>query len=648
VDVDDGTTVAVVQTQSPVVMVIPFNEVKTEVVDQKVRTGVTRVGGSVVTDVVVITPTPGAVVTAIGAGQLVTQTVVNNVGGTPVTRVFVTTPVGSPPQPISYTVVRDSGGTLITEVIVTTPTGAPGQPVTLTAVDIVGGTPVTQVVVNTANGAVFQPATYTITTNVGGTRTVITATPSPMTIVETINGTPVTRFTTPLVGAFTFTTGGTLTTQTLVTTPTGPELITLTFTYTSGGTLSTFMTTIPATTRLTTLSGTPKTTTSTPSPTTRLSTIPPKTHTYTTTSTPTPTTPPLPDGPQIVPTTTRTYTWTPLTLFVGTFLPPLLAIALLIPLRIIDLQAKLYQPFHALSGPGGGGLGRDTLLLRYTGVWAFATPVVSLVRSGAAGEGWVPFLTTVMVGAGSLMVPLATEAVGMKLHGVCWVNTASAGCGPALGVSKGVAYGLVGVMVAVVGVLGVVGWLVGRWVTGVGASPWCLAGVAALAGCEDVRVREEGEVAMRRAVEGKRYGLGWWRNGEGREGYGIVLLDDEGRGLRREDGLAGDGDSGGSDGYPAAARKWGAASRQLPFMTLRYPWRIAFMLFQLGLLIFVIYYHAYYRGGIRDNGRLWLFLNSNTFGVRFVCAIIGVIIAFCWQSFFISRSRPFSLSYSLC
>jgi hypothetical protein len=77
-------------------------------------------------------------------------------------------------------------------------------------------------------------------------------------------------------------------------------------------------------------------------------------------------------------------------------------------------------------------------------------------------------------------------------------------------------------------------------------------------------------------------------------------------------------------------------------MTLRYPWRIAFILFQLAVLIFIIYYHAYYRGGIRDNGRLWLFLNSNHFGVRFVSAIIGVVIAFCWQSFFLSKA-----SYSI-
>jgi hypothetical protein len=94
-----------------------------------------------------------------------------------------------------------------------------------------------------------------------------------------------------------------------------------------------------------------------------------------------------------------------------------------------------------------------------------------------------------------------------------------------------------------------------------------------------------------------------------------------------------------SDG-PAEKAKWGGSSQQLPFMCLRYPWRIIFIVFQLAILIFVIYYHAYYRGGIRDNGKLWLFLNSNTFGVRFVSAVIGVIIAFCWQSFFLSKQPP--------
>jgi hypothetical protein len=122
----------------------------------------------------------------------------------------------------------------------------------------------------------------------------------------------------------------------------------------------------------------------------------------------------------------------------------------------------------------------------------------------------------------------------------------------------------------------------------------------------------------------------------------MVLTDEAGGGLHREEGHPGDTESELLD-EPGLMAKLGGGSQRLPFMTLRYPWRIAFVLFQLAVFIFVVYYHAYYRGGIRDNGRLWLFLNSNNFGVRFVSAVIGVIIAFCWQAFFLSKS-PYSPS----
>ncbi|KAK3309893.1 uncharacterized protein B0T15DRAFT_516806 [Chaetomium strumarium] len=721
VQVVDGTTIAVVHTQAPVVVAVPSDEVKTQVVGQQVSTGVVRVPGSVVTSVVVITPsagrqgevvtnlggTPvtvidspgpvtlvtavdgvqctivetrppqtvirmeGGVLTTITAGQPVTQSVVNNVGGTPVTQVVVTTPAGPPYQPISYTVVRDAGGgTLVTEVIVTTPAGPPGQPITYTAVDVVGGTPVTQLVVTTLDleGAAVLPVSYTITTNVGGTPTVITLTPSPTTIVETVNGTPVTRVTTPPVTSFTTTVGGTLATQILVTTPTGTEPITLTLVSTPGDSLSTFTTTIPPTTFLTTISGSLRTITSTPSPSTSFSTRQRSTRTFTSTSTPTTATAIAsatatnpPPGPSVVPSSTRVYRWTEADIFVGTFLPTLLGVALVIPLRIIDLNAKLYQPFQTLARPGGG-FGAETLLLQYTGLTSgFLTPLVvtTLLRPGHAP---VPFLTTLMVLCASFMVPLATEAVGLKLHGECYLNTASPGCGPALGVSPVPAYALVGLMGAVVVMLVLVLACLGRWVTGLHANPWNLAGAASLvAGNEQLHVGQGSEAAMRRAMADKRYGLGYFTNAAGREDYGIVLLDEAGRGLR-EDRRRGDGETddmlgggGDDDDDPAAmVAKWGgdgglsrgcSHQQELPFMTLRYPWRIAFALFQLAVLIFVIYYHAYYRGGIRDNGRLWLFLNANTFGVRFVSAVIGVIIAFGWQSFFLSVSTmtPFLL-----
>jgi hypothetical protein len=321
-------------------------------------------------------------------------------------------------------------------------------------------------------------------------------------------------------------------------------------------------------------------------------------------------------------------------------------VALVIPLRIIDLNAKLYQPFQALAkqqlkANGGGSssapTGADTLLLQYTGLMALVTPAVTLLQGHP-----VPFLTTLMVGCASFMVPLATEAIGLKLHGECYLNTASSKCGPALGVSPVPAHALVGLLAAVVVLLGVVMFLVSRWVTGVWANPWSVAGIASLARNEQVRIRQDGETGMRRAVADKQYGLGYFRNDGGREEYGIVLTDEAGGGLHREDGAAGDTESELLD-EPGLMAKWGGGSQRLPFMTLRYPWRIAFVLFQLAVFIFVVYYHAYYRGGIRDNGRLWLFLNSNNFGVRFVSAVIGVIIAFCWQAFFLSKSPHSSL-----
>ncbi|KAK0667329.1 hypothetical protein QBC41DRAFT_140022 [Cercophora samala] len=649
VEVIDGTVIQVVKTQGPVVVVVPTNEVQTRVLEQEIRTGVVRVGGSVVTDVVVITPTPGvavgqvtnvdgsprtiqAVVAPVEVGQPVTYTVVNNVGGSLVSQVVVTTPAGPPYQPVSYTVVREQGGSLATQVMVTTPTGPPGRPITYTAITMEGGTPVTQVVVATPSvDGPFVPITYLVTSNIGGTPTVVTITPAPTTFVTTIDGTAMTRVTTPPVTSFTTTIDGTLTTLTLTTTPTGASPITLTLITTSGGTLSTFTSTTPRTTLLTTISGSLMTITSTPSPTTSFSTRLRSTLTYTSTTTPTPSSP----SESLVPST-RVISWSEGDIFLGTFLPALLAIAIVIPLRIIDLNAKLYQPFQSLAS-STGGLGANTLLTQYSGILSFITPVITLLQA----KHPIPFVTTLMVGCGSLMVPFATEAIGLKLHGDCYLNTASKNCGPALGVNRTAGYVLVGLMAVVVVLLGVVMWFMNgggrRGVTGVRANPWNLAGMGSLLG--GVKSDLGGDAKKMRY---KRYGMGWYRNQHGREDYGVVVLDEAGQGLQQQ---YTDSESDDMDGNAVADLKTGVSGNHLPFMTLRIPWRVGLILFQLGVLIFIIYYHAYYRGGIKDDGRFWTFMNANTFGVRFLSAIIGVIIAFCWQSFFLSVSTmtPFQL-----
>ncbi|KAL2271340.1 hypothetical protein VTJ83DRAFT_711 [Remersonia thermophila] len=652
-----GSSVEIVYSPPPVIIVTQDGaKTQTEVVGERITTGVTYIPPAIVVNVVVVTPDPnvGEPVTIVqkadpvtrvevvdgvqrtvvetppaqtvirvpaegGVPQPVTQTVVGIAGASAVTKVVVATPTGPPFEPITYTTVRESGGVMFTEVATVTPTAA-GEPVTVTAVDVVGGSPVTQVVVTTPTAGPNQPISYTITT--------------------TINGTP--------------------TTQVLVATPTGSEPVTFTLTTTSGGTMSTFTSTILPTTLITTISGTLRTLTSTPPPITTISSLPGSTRTYTSTASATPTPLPPPPTPTAVVANTRVYRWTEADIFVGTFLPALLAVALVIPLRIIDLNVKLYQPFQALSKLGHATLmpssptppaaGQDTLLLNYSGVMAWIGPVVSLFRGHPA-----PFVTTLMVLCASFTVPLATEAVGLKLHGTCWVNTASPTCGPALGVSPGPAYVLVGVLAAVAVLLGIAAWLVGRWVTGVHANPWSIAGVASLARCRHVRIPQGGEKGMHRAVVNKVYALGFWTDAEGREHYGFVLMDEAGRGLTGGH----DREEGDEDLAPAAeaARKRNAVggdqeegdyedvARMMPFMALRYPWRAIVIMLHVAVFVFVIYYHAYYRGGIKDDGKLWRFLNSNTFGVRFVSAVVGVIIALCWQAFFISVSvmNPFLL-----
>ncbi|KAK4171031.1 hypothetical protein QBC36DRAFT_305580 [Triangularia setosa] len=651
VEVIDGTIVEVVYTQGPVVVVVaPTNEVQTRVIEQEVRTGVVRVGGSAVTNAVVITPTPGvaigqitkvdgllktieAVVTPMEVGQPVTYTVVNNIGGTLIPEVVVTTPAGPPYQPITYTIVRDQGGSRITQVVVTTPTGPLGQPITYTAVNIQGGTPMTQVVVTTPSvDGPFAPLTYLVTTNIGGTPTVVTVTPAPTTFATTIDGTAITRVTTPPVTSFTTTLDDTLTTLTLTTTPTGTSPITLTLITTSDEILSTFTSTIPPTTFLSTISGSLRTITSTPSPTTSFSTRLRSTITFTSTTTPTTTSP----SESLIPST-RVISWSESDIFLGTFLPALFAIAVVIPLRIIDLNAKLYQPFQSLT-LSTGSLGANTLLTQYSGILSFITPVITLLQA----KHPIPFVTTLMVGCGSLMVPFATEAIGLKLHGNCYLNTASKSCGPALGVNRTAGYVLVGLMAVVVVLLGGVMWFMNwgeKGVTGIRANPWNLAGMGSLLG------GVQSDVGNRKGMKYKRYGMGWYRNREGREDYGVVVLDEAGQGLQQQQSEAESSGSDDMEGDAISDLKAGVSGNHLPFMTLRIPWRVGLILFQLGVLIFIIYYHAYYRGGIKDDGRFWTFMNANTFGVRFLSAIVGVVIAFCWQSFFLSVSTmtPFQL-----
>jgi hypothetical protein len=573
------------------------------------QTIISQVGGSIVTNYIVVTPTPTT--------QTVSFSVESTFGGESRTILQTQTP---------QTIVTSQGGSLVT--LISTP-----PPRTL--MTVVGGTLTTIPLTSTSSG--FKPISYVITTNIGSASTsIVVSTPSPTKVVTTINGTPVTFDTTFPPTTYTTTFGGTQVTQTTVTTPTGADPITLTFASTISGTLTTVIQTFPPTTFLTSLSGHLSTITTTPSPSTYLSTAPLSTTTFTsTTALPSLTTSSPPAQTSLI-VTTKTYNLSAREYFIGTFLPPLLAVALVIPLRIIDLNAKLYQPFNSLSG---GASGYDALTLQFTGLMGFVTPAVTLMQGRP-----VPFITTLTVVCASLMVPLAVEAVSLKLHGRC-SPLSSQGCAAALGVSPASAHALLALTAAVAVLLCLLLFFLRRWTTGLHANPWNIAGIASLARNPDVRIRAaaDDDASVRMAVADKTYGLGYYETPDGREEYGLLLADDSGRGLSGGPPPPPDAEGPEEDTprvYRDALGRRRPKDKPLPFMTLRYPWRVCFVVYLAGLLVLIAYYDYTLVAQVRDPTvprytHLHLFLDSHDFGIRFLFAGLGVIITFCWQAFFV-------------
>lgn len=473
----------------------------------------------------------------------------------------------------------------------------------------------------------FRPVSLTVVSEVGGELQTFTVQDSPQTAVIThADGSRETVITTPPPRLTTSKVDGTLTTFAITTTPTGSEPISFTVVSTIGGTLTTITTTPSASKVVTTVSGTRSTITSTPSPSTRTSTRDGTTKTLESIATPAPTL----TRPN---TELKEYNVNTAEYFLGKFLPTLLATILAIPLRIIDLNAKLYQPFYALNADNGA-LGAQSMTLHFSGLNDFTKPF-SLLFGGHP----IPFVTSLILWTSSLTVPLAAEALGLKIHGRCHADSIK-GCALDLGVSPGPTRALLAVLALVVVLLLILLVLAWRRESGLHANPWSIAGIASLARCRDVRVHSSKEASIRKDVAEKRYGFGFFRNEEGRAEYGIVMYDDAGRNLREDQNPeAWDGVSHAEEATRRGVNSTAQTQRKrLPFMALGYPWRIAFLVFLLGLFVVVLIYHISVLRGTTSHFKA--FMNSHNFGARFLFASVGVVITLAWLSFFVSTLTP--------
>jgi hypothetical protein len=602
-----GEVRTIVDQGAPQTIVTGIPEVYSQVYVPPPETVVTRFGGTPTTMVITVIPAEET-----EAALMVVQTTIGGTLGT-----FFGVP---PPQ----TIVTTIDGVLST--IISTP---PPQIYT----SIVGGTP-TMVTIPAGQTGGFSPLTLTVVSQVGGvTVGTFVTTDAPQTIVTTVNGQETTMVITPAPRTFVSVTGGSLSTMVVTTTPIGTSPLSFTVVTNIGETISTFVTTPAPSTLVTTINGRLTTIVTTPNPTTILSTIKPSTATLTTVTTPTPTSK-SGDGSSVVVEVGRYYLNDSL-YFIGKFLPAMLAVILAIPLRVIDLNAKLYQPFYALTREGGA-VGSHAMTLHYGGIKGFYAPFVTMMQGHP-----VPLLSTLVVWASSLLPPLATESLGLKLHGKCKIN-AIEGCALSLGVSPGPTHALVALIALIITLLLGLLYFLRNWETGLHANPWSIAGIASLAVSPDVRVHQPTEKKIHTAMDEKKYGLGFFENEHGRDDYGIILYDDVGQFLQGGNSAGAsdtnrpnsdDQQESDFDGVYDASQGKPKKRHAVPFIALSYIWRAIFAFFLAALLTVVLYYHI----TLTRESSFKSFMNSQQFGARFFFAALGVIITFCWTSIFVSK-----------
>ncbi|KAJ5008207.1 hypothetical protein K4K48_006384 [Colletotrichum sp. SAR 10_66] len=265
------------------------------------------------------------------------------------------------------------------------------------------------------------------------------------------------------------------------------------------------------------------------------------------------------------------------------------------------------------------------------------TPTVVVVPStlNPAGAGAFKEMATTINGKATVVnVPVNQEPVLLAVQTiidgtptVLWINSV-----PTAGFSP-ISLTLVSEIGGITGVFTTIDPLETTKTTidGLHANPWSIAGISSLARNSDIRSHQIDFKASAKAMRKKRYGFGYFENNLGRDEYGIIYCDDSAQSLQGATA---------SGAIPADDELTGTYQRDIakkchkpvPFIALTWWWRLGFIFFLTALFIIILYYHLTL--GVRTSFKD--FMDSQTFGVRFFFAALGVTIIFCWESIFIS------------
>jgi len=321
--------------------------------------------------------------------------------------------------------------------------------------------------------------------------------------------------------------------------------------------------------------------------------------------------------------------------FAGFFLPTVLAVLFRIPIHVLNANAMRYQPFHALA-QANGATGRESLCLRM----GFLPGLYSSVAGLAHGHGLtLPLLTALLVIMSTALVPLASEAVLIKLVGSCNVIDAR-GCAAVLTVASVPARVTMAWLVAMLVLLVYVWYRLRRWGTGVPFDPWSLAAIMALSTDSLLhsstllaRQHQNGQINAKQLV--KLYGKDCFRLNLGGAAhdptsYGIILVSNP-------TAVEGHLDSTSTRGNSAAVKPETTSGSGFVVGRIKGAPLVRaslFLIFACGILAVIQYNNI-----SADESEWERFMDGQTFGVRFLFTAIGAAVSLFWNSFFHSEYR---------
>ncbi|KAM7216082.1 hypothetical protein V8F06_008555 [Rhypophila decipiens] len=176
-------------------------------------------------------------------------------------------------------------------------------------------------------------------------------------------------------------------------------------------------------------------------------------------------------------------------------------------------------------------------------------------------------------------------------------------------------------------VLLVTSWVLWRWRSGIGTEPWSMATMITLTSTSQDQVRKL-VLGLPRKMQGERIGEDEIQDEDSKLDYGIHILPDK---------RPVDSNDNGSVRFtvrdPSTRRALEQRSSkrgQDTDLTVRYIIRLVALLFHLGLFILILYYEV----TILPDTPFERFMDSQSFGVRFVFSSFGTVVSLFWDYYF--------------